>query len=170
MTDLFDSLLTLEEDYYTEGYTLGLSDGEHAGRLEGRIFGLEKGFEKFLELGHLSGRCAVWKSRLPPPAPPCKATSDATDGKQEVKNGALISNPRAKKQIESLELVLINPPFSNSEEAVEEVEETVKRARGKAKVLEGMLGERESGGKGGGGGAGEESIEDATRGKTGVRF
>ena len=41
-----------------------------------------------------------------------------------------------------MELVLMHPPFRNEEEEVEEVEETLKRAKAKVKVLERMLGEK----------------------------
>ncbi|KAH8153763.1 uncharacterized protein LAJ45_01530 [Morchella importuna] len=163
MADIFDSLLSLEEDFYQEGYALGVKDGEQAGRIEGRAFGLEKGFEKFLELGRLQGRCSVWKARIPPQstAPP------ATVGYAGKPNDIHITNSRVQKQTESLAVILTNPPFKNDEESVEEVDETLKRGRNKAKVLSNMLGEKDE--------SGsmkvvvdDESIEDAGRGARGV--
>ncbi len=62
--DPFDSLLTLEDTFYDEGYKLGVADGSLAGRIEGRVFGLEKGFEKYLSMGILQGRSAVLAGRL----------------------------------------------------------------------------------------------------------
>ncbi len=60
-------------------------------------------------------------------------------------------------------MLLTNPPFKNDEESVEEVEETLKRGRAKAKVLERMLGEKDrTGGAGGAAENGEASIEDAS--------
>lgn len=53
-----------------------------------------------------------------------------------------IENPRAQKNVQQLELLLMHPPFKNEEEEVEEVEETLKRGRAKVKVLERMLGEK----------------------------
>lgn len=61
--DPFDTLLTLEDQYYSEGYEQGVTDGSTAGRIEGRIFGLEKGFEKFVAMGKLHGKAAVWDAR-----------------------------------------------------------------------------------------------------------
>ena len=119
-------MLTLRS-FYAEGHALGVADSEVAGRTEGRIFGLEKGFQKFLELGRLQGRCAVWGARhtMPPEKP------------------AVIANARAEKNIRALSLLLTNPPFKNDEESVEEVEETLKLGRAKVKVLERMLDEKE---------------------------
>ncbi|MCJ1361557.1 hypothetical protein MMC16_000657 [Acarospora aff. strigata] len=63
--DPFDSVLNLEDQFYDDGYQLGVADGSRAGRIEGRVFGLEKGFEKYLAMGILHGRAAVWAGRLP---------------------------------------------------------------------------------------------------------
>ncbi|KAF2100705.1 hypothetical protein NA57DRAFT_74303 [Rhizodiscina lignyota] len=62
--DPFDSLLNLEDQYYSEGYEQGVADGSRAGRIEGRIFGLEKGFEKFVAMGKLHGKATIWTQRL----------------------------------------------------------------------------------------------------------
>lgn len=143
MGDLFDDLLNLEESYvkfsyfaettiltihsaYQEGFATGSADGARAGFIEGRIFGLEQGYAKFLEIGKLQGRASVWAGRARDDAP------------EDIK----IGNPRAQKNIEQLELVLTHPPFRNDEEEVEEVEETLKKARAKVKVLERTLGEK----------------------------
>lgn len=63
--DLFDSLFSLEETFYREGYELGLADGKRAGLIEGRLTGLERGFEKFAQMGRLHGKCVIWAGRLP---------------------------------------------------------------------------------------------------------
>lgn len=63
--DAFDSLFSLEETFYKEGYELGLADGKRAGLIEGRLTGLERGFEKFAQMGRLHGKCVVWAGRLP---------------------------------------------------------------------------------------------------------
>ena len=73
---------------------------------------------------------------------------------------AKITNTRARKNIQALSLVLTHPPFKNDEESVEEVEETLKRGRAKAKVLERMLGEKDASSTDGrGNDGGEQSIE-----------
>jgi hypothetical protein len=150
----------ISRSLYQEGYALGFTDGEQAGRIEGRTFGLERGFDKFLELGRLQGRCSVWKARIKSPASP-DTTSEATN---TVRNYQ-ITNPRAQKQIELLSLLLTNPPFKNNEESVEEVEETLKKGRGKGKVLMNMLGEKgeQKAGRGRKVVGENESIEDAGR-------
>lgn len=76
-----------------------------------------------------------------------------------------IENARAQKNIQALALLLTNPPFKNDEESVEEVEETLKRGRAKAKVLERMLGEKEDVGDNAreNDGSGEQNIEDLGR-------
>ncbi|CAZ84392.1 unnamed protein product [Tuber melanosporum] len=168
MVDFFDPLLSLEEDYYQEGYAHGLADGEKVGRIEGRVFGLEKGFEKFLELGKLQGRCSVWKARLKPLHTPSVTPITAPHGAE---NNFQITNPRAQRQIESLALLLTHPPFKNDGQSVEEVEETLKRGKGKGKVLMNMLNEKDEQNDGKAGGAvasAEESIEDAGRGARGA--
>ncbi|KAI9815003.1 MAG: hypothetical protein M1827_002846 [Pycnora praestabilis] len=62
--DPFESLLSLEDQFYDEGYQLGVADGYRAGRIEGRVFGLEKGFERYVAMGALHGKSAVWSGRL----------------------------------------------------------------------------------------------------------
>ncbi|PGH19114.1 hypothetical protein AJ80_04192 [Polytolypa hystricis UAMH7299] len=64
-TGLLDSLLDLEEDFYTEGYDLGLADGARAGYTEGSVFAVENGFDKFQEMGRLYGKAIIWAKRLP---------------------------------------------------------------------------------------------------------
>lgn len=140
-----------------------MKDGEQAGKIEGRAFGLQKGFEKFLELGRLQGRCSVWKARITPQSTAPPATVDYT-GKP---NDIHITNSRVQKQTESLAVILTNPPFKNDEESVEEVDETLKRGRNKAKVLSNMLGEKDENGSMKVV-VDDESIEDAGRGARGA--
>lgn len=64
---------------------------------------------------------------------------------------------------------MTNPPFKNDEESVEEVEETLKRGKNKAKVLSNMLGEKEEVNGVRNKVMDEESIEDAGRGARGAR-
>jgi len=152
MPDFFDEILSPEEDYYEEGYASGLADGEKAGRTEGRIFGLERGFQKFLNLGRLQGRCSVWNTRT--------SSVSSTVPPDNVR----ITNPRVQKNIGALALLLTNPPFKNDEESVEEVEETLKRGKAKVKVLERMLGEKEETRNDATEENGEQNIEDLGKG------
>ena len=73
--DLFDDLYSFEDQFFKEGFELGVADGSHAGRVEGRVFGLEKGFEKFAAIGRLHGRASVWAGRLPSVKPETEGAS-----------------------------------------------------------------------------------------------
>lgn len=167
--DPFDHVLSLEDRLYEEGRQLGVADGSRAGRIEGRIFGLEKGFEKFAALGELHGRSAVWAARLRrlPEEAQSKGTDDAlekvTHEQQGVRNQSsnkssyspppLGANGRMEKHVRTL-YALVEPdslPVENNEEAVSEVDDRLKRAEAKAKVIERLVGEVEledSGGPG----------------------
>lgn len=95
----------------------------------------------------------------------------STTASHSTANNFRITNPRAQRQIESLALLLTHPPFKNDEESVEEVQETLKRGKGKGKVLANMLNEKgeQSDGEAGSATIGqEESIEDAGRGARGA--
>ncbi|KAF1820179.1 DUF1715-domain-containing protein, partial [Dissoconium aciculare CBS 342.82] len=118
----FDSILDLEEQFYSEGYNLGVADGARTGRIEGRIFGLEKGFEKFLEAGRLHGRAIIWQDEA------------RTNG-----------NERFIKHVERM-ATLVNPEdyiTANTEEAVNDVEERIKDAKGKERIIKRILGEND---------------------------
>jgi hypothetical protein len=124
--DIFENALNLEENSYTEGFTQGVTDGAAAGRDEGRFFGYQKGFEKFLEMGQIHGRAQTWSSRL-----------DSSG------LSPLPANPRLEKSVQSL-LALTNPsdiPIENSETAVDDFDERMKKARSKVKIIERMIGE-----------------------------
>lgn len=132
--DPFDALLSLEDQYYAEGHALGIADGSRAGRIEGRVFGLEKGFEKFLAMGHLHARAAVWASRLP---------SSREQNPSSSSLPALSDNPRLAKHVSTLHALSEPASMStqNDEDAVSEFDDRLKRAQAKAKVVEKMVGE-----------------------------
>lgn len=148
--DPFDDLLNLEDEFYSEGYEQGMADGDRAGRIEGRAFGIEKGFEKFIEAGRLHGKSIVWANRLPqarqqPPtagAAPSVAASSPSDGQQTLP--ALSSGgARLEKNIVTLH-ALVEPDTlstNNTDDAVNDFDDRVKRAQGKARVIERHVGE-----------------------------
>jgi hypothetical protein len=138
--DPLDSLLSLEDQYYTEGYTLGLSDGARSGRIEGRTFGLEKGYEKFLELGRLGGRAAVWSARLPSPS---NTVSRRYVADRDVRIPPLEAKERLWKHVSRLCDLTDASTLSteNSEDAVEEFESRLKDARAKATLISKAIGE-----------------------------
>jgi len=165
-SDPFDELLRLEDQFYDEGYQLGAADGAKAGRIEGRIFGLEKGFEKYAECGKLHGRSLVWLNRLPN-AP--KTRTENGPGEDIVKDvmvaeldsasprgtgqvqsrlhlPSLPKNTRLQKHINVL-YALAEPaslPTENTEEAVSDFDDRFKRAAGKIKIIEKLIGEEAS--------------------------
>jgi hypothetical protein len=141
--DPLDSLLSLEDQYHTEGYNLGLADGARAGRIEGRTFGLEKGYEKFLEMGRLSGRAAVWNARLSPNAGLHAGGDSTVQTAQKVKLNPIEATDRLKKHIRRLCDLTDQSTLSteNSEDAVEEFESRLKDARAKATLISRAVGE-----------------------------
>lgn len=145
--DPFEDVFNLENGFYTQGYEQGVKDGEQAGRIEGRQFGMSTGYEKFLESGRLAGRATVWANRIPnksqseqsQPQGSDTATS-ATETKEHCTLPPLQANPRLEKNIRTL-YALVEPDTlstANSDEAVQDFDDRVKRAQGKAKVIERM--------------------------------
>ncbi|KAL2000840.1 hypothetical protein VTN02DRAFT_2554 [Thermoascus thermophilus] len=165
--DLLDGLLDLEERFYKEGYDLGVADGAQAGYTEGSVFAVEKGFEKLLEMGRLYGKALVWAQRLADSQASKHDPTGAaeTDGQraptdEEETGGAevfliqpsvcegmpsLPESSRLAKNIRSL-LELVDPAafsMENTEEAVSDIDERLKAASMKAKLIQRALGERE---------------------------
>ncbi len=173
--DPFDSLLSLEDKFYDEGHQLGIADGSRAGRIEGRVFGLEKGFEKYVAMGRLHGRSAVWSGRLPKAREQRKGAIQEITGShadelqpQECDNGkkqvpktsedqkapviegtrqyrlpTLAKNPRLEKHIKTLFALVEAASLSthNTEDAVSDFDDRLKRAGAKAKIIERLIGE-----------------------------
>ncbi|RMZ03371.1 hypothetical protein D0862_05676 [Hortaea werneckii] len=140
-TDPFDSLLNLEDQYFTEGYSLGVSDGTRAGRIEGRIFGLEKGYEKALEMGRLGGKAHIWQTRLQSPT-----DQQNQDQSQTARIKPLRGSERLRKHVERL--VELTEPESletkNEEEAVNEFDERLAGAKAKTTLISKIVGESSS--------------------------
>ncbi|KKK20721.1 hypothetical protein P175DRAFT_0498931 [Aspergillus ochraceoroseus IBT 24754] len=168
-SNLLESLLDLEEDFYKEGYDLGAADGAKAGYTEGSVFAVEKGFEKFVEMGRLYGKALVWAQRLADQDPAQKAkldqsahdtssTSASRLAHEETQEGEVSFEPsvcagmatlppssRLAKNLDTL-LELVDPAslsMQNTEEAVNDVDERMKGAIMKAKLIQRALGERE---------------------------
>ncbi|TLS31172.1 hypothetical protein PpBr36_02417 [Pyricularia pennisetigena] len=144
MADPFEDVMNLEEQFYQEGYQQGVADGAKAGKMEGRGLGLEKGYEKFMESGRLYGRSLVWASRLPQ----AQAESGARESEEIQPHSSqlplLSENPRLKKNIVTLH-ALVEPETlatENSDEAVNDFDDRIKRAQGKARIIERMSGDQ----------------------------
>ena len=134
--DVFADVLNLEDQYYQEGYDLGVADGSKSGRIEGRLFGLQKGFEKFLEMGKLSGRAAVWEARLP-------FSNTIPTSSPESRVPELSANERLRKHVERL-AALSDPndlSTKNNEDDVSEFDDRLKDAKAKATLISRIVGE-----------------------------
>ncbi|KAJ5129233.1 uncharacterized protein N7515_005272 [Penicillium bovifimosum] len=148
-----DSLLDLEEQFYNEGYALGAADGAAAGYTEGSVFAVEKGFEKFVEMGRLYGKALVWAQRLelkPSESPSVQAhsTRDTLSLDPAICKDMPSLPPHSTRLARNLQtlLELVDPAtldMSNEEEAVNDVDERLKGAATKAKLIQRAMGERE---------------------------
>lgn len=129
MQSSWDDLLSLEDQFYKEGFDLGLADGEQAGRAEGRQFGMLTAFEKFQQLGVLHGRAEVLKSTLSP------VSAAKGDDRQAEQKGA--SHERLRRHLDKLlDLTSIaNVHPENTEEAVADVDERLKDAMSRATLV-----------------------------------
>lgn len=140
-SDLFDDVFTLEDRFYTQGYNQGVQDGARAGRIEGRSLGMEKGFEKFLESGRIASKALVWANRLPQTPQSGSASEEEAKSSETCTLPPLPKNPRLEKNIK-LAYALVEPDTlstENSDEAVQDFDDRVKRAQGKVKIIEKML-------------------------------
>lgn len=165
-----DELFELENTFYKEGYDLGTQDGNRAGRIEGRLFGLEKGFEKYVAMGRLHGRSVIWSGRLSLPGQGGDLTGDhepsspssidspidkiSSSDKQYVRATEkdlkvptplpqIPHHPRLEKHLRTLYALTEPASLSteNSEEAVSDFDDRLKRAEGKVKIVEKLIGE-----------------------------
>ncbi|KAK9387167.1 hypothetical protein V1515DRAFT_82454 [Lipomyces mesembrius] len=127
--DLFDSLLTLETSFYQQGYNEGLNDGLRSGTSEGTQFGLQTGFQRFVSVGILQGRCRVWKELS-------NATHSSSNPADDV---VPVGGGRSTKQLQVLTELVTGIPTENTEDAVDEYESRLKRAKARAKVVARLL-------------------------------
>ncbi|KAH7356625.1 hypothetical protein BKA65DRAFT_495097 [Rhexocercosporidium sp. MPI-PUGE-AT-0058] len=156
----FDEVLGLEEQFYRDGFNQGREDGVKAGRIEGRTFGLEKGFEKYVESGRLYGKSIVWANRMPhihnrvtdadniAHTPQSQLSAESSDHQspqrvQATNLNILPENQRLAKHVKVLHALAESESLSteNSEEAVSDFDDRLKRAQGKAKIIERIVGE-----------------------------
>lgn len=152
MSDILDSVLELEEASYQIGFIEGEADGATAGYEEGKVFGIERGYQKGFEMGRIHGRALMLNACLSEPnpmsedvtgpspvktEPPDRATEDHQIASVMSNLPTLAENPRLKKHAETL-LKLTNPntlSVENSDNAVAEFDDRMKKAAAKAKVM-----------------------------------
>ena len=171
--DPFDSLLTLEDEFYREGFDLGASDGTRAGLIEGRFFGLERGFDQHASMGILYGRAVIWMRRYPITGDtlvPDEQDGGAADTKRTTKNVAaqegniesvqpeleqptgrtriteLPNNMRLRKHLRTLYALTEPESLStlNNDVSVANFSDRLNRAKGKIKIIEKLIGETSS--------------------------
>lgn len=156
-SNLLDGLLDIEEQFYNEGYNLGVADGAEAGYTEGSVFAVEKGFEKFVEMGRLYGKALVWAQRLAESNP--SETSDQPLDQSVASADGIGLDPSIYKKMATLPahsarltknlstlLELVDPAsldMTNTEEAVNDADERLKGAAVKAKLIQRAMGEGE---------------------------
>ena len=159
--NMFDEVLDLEEQFYGDGFKQGLADGIKAGQVEGRTFGLEKGFEKYVESGRLYGKSLIWANRVPELAdtipeqetlhtgPARNDTSRISEAEKSSPKDlpSLPQHERLSKHLRVLHALSESESLSteNTEEAVSDFDDRLKRAQGKAKIIERIAGEGKEG-------------------------
>ncbi|KAL8802679.1 MAG: hypothetical protein Q9182_003637 [Xanthomendoza sp. 2 TL-2023] len=151
-----DELLELEDTFYKEGYDLGVQDGSRAGRIQGRLFGLEKSFEKYMAMGKLQGRSVIWSARLSAPLGDLHSdgksqtshlapgeTDDSSSSETAVSLPRIPFNLRLEKHIRTLYALTEPASLSteNTEDALSDFDDRRKRAEGRVKIIEKLLGE-----------------------------
>ena len=148
--DAFDSIMDIENDFYTDGYNSGLSDGKQSGLIEGKLFGIEKGYEKALEMGRLQGRAIVWTGRISKEdhqgqkSPKESETEEALSLRDVFSHlKSLPDNGRLQKHVEALLNGTEGTSIStdNSDDAVAAFEEQFAKASAKAKIIATIVGE-----------------------------
>ncbi|KAK0387361.1 hypothetical protein NLU13_5674 [Sarocladium strictum] len=145
--DPLDDVFTIEDRFYTQGYNAGLADGAPAGRAEGRSLGMQKGFEKFSEASRLASRAVIWANRMPSSSSSSSqsesSSSSPTSASQcELPRLAGAGGPRLEKNVKSVYALLEPGTLStkNEDEAVQDFDDRLRRAQGKVKIIERMLG------------------------------
>ncbi|KAJ3938477.1 uncharacterized protein N0V96_011732 [Colletotrichum fioriniae] len=166
--DPFDDVLTLEDQFFSEGFRQGTEDGIQAGKIEGRSVGLAKGYEKFYESGRIHARAVVWANRLSLPqknssttAKPFGASASASLVSADQPDQPQLSTEPSESQNKTCSLpplppnarleknvttafALVEPDTlskENSDDAVNDFDDRLKRAQGKVKIIERMTGE-----------------------------
>ncbi|KAK9474358.1 uncharacterized protein V1510DRAFT_412026 [Dipodascopsis tothii] len=133
--DFVDSLLSLEQSFYNDGYTEGKADGVQAGAAEGTQFGLETGFKRYVNIGLLHGRVRVWTQTAAVRGAETAAEPDPASDVVPLAGGG----SRVKKQLQVLASLVTDVPMTNTEPAVETFENNLKRAKARAKVVGSLL-------------------------------
>ncbi|KAJ4302395.1 hypothetical protein N0V88_002539 [Collariella sp. IMI 366227] len=132
--DPFDTLLTLEDQFYTEGYNEGFADGEVAGRSEGRQLGLERASVTAGPVGGGGGEEDRSEEDVKRELPPLLQRKDGG---------------RLEKHVRTLYALAETESLSteNTDEAVDDFDDRLRRAQGRAKIIGRTVGRRSWRGK-----------------------
>ena len=169
--DPFESLLGLEDEFFQEGFGVGVEDGKRAGLVDGRLYGLEHGFEKYIAMGRLHGRARFWAGRVSDSRGNVEQTKGIFDehtAKEKETITMCVDRPRLRTHVRTL-YALTEPESlatENNEVAVADFDDRLKRAEGKIKVIEKLTGESSHGNEEGpfnkSGGNRDGGIEDTS--------
>lgn len=164
--DPFDILLDLESAYEARGYTDGLHDGKAQALSSSTLFGIEKGFEKYIVMSRLRFRAEKWARAFDvhvdhnTPAPAAVPVSSSVGGVNVgadanadmapaaqgagVEVGTENSHVHSRLQKHTATLLKLTSAqtmdYANTDEAIGDFEERLKRAQAKCKVIERMVG------------------------------
>ena len=143
--DPLESVFSLEDQLYHEGFQEGLADGSRAGRLEGRVFGIKSGFERYVALGRIQGRAALWRARMRKPSQDERGMTDPTTTAKAPREDRRPWSDHARlvKHVQALRSLVApgNLSFENTEDAISNVDTRLQRAVAKMKVIESITGE-----------------------------
>ena len=158
-SDSLDELLDIESRFHASGFNTGVKDGRRAGLIEGRFFGLERGFSKHVSVGALHGQAVIWAARLPRKYDTsmrdttgivrrellnCANANQGELHSQSTETLPTLRNAdRLERHVRVLHALVEPNSFStrNEEVAVSDLDDRLRRAEGKAKILERSTGE-----------------------------
>lgn len=144
--DPFDSLLNLESTYESQGYADGLRDGKAQAHVSAKLFGIEKGFEKYVVMSRLRWRAERLAVEYAVPVNSILPTGPADEGSESTDvglggaGGGQKPPSRLQKHVATL-LALTSVKtldYNNTDAAIGDFDERLKRALAKVKVIERM--------------------------------
>lgn len=140
--DPFDSLLNLESTYESQGYADGLRDGKDQAHISAKLFGIEKAFEKYVNMSRLRWRAECLAAEHGVPIAPAEDSDGAADGASSVSGGAEKPASRLQKHVATLLAFTSAKTMdcSNTDVAIGDFDERLRRAQAKVKVIERLTG------------------------------
>lgn len=141
--DPLDEVFTLEDRFFIQGYNAGQTDGIPAGRAEGRSLGMQKGFEKFSESSRLASRAIIWANRETKPRDaPMEERCKLPSLQWHKGTGNAGGGARLRNNVRGV-YALVEPGtlgMRNEDAEVQDFDDRLRRAQGKVKLIERMMG------------------------------